>query len=169
MSLDSSCMEIKCEFKWTFTCLYIFFLDFIIFRGKWWKVIPCKIELVKRAAWKPRSPLVRHIKSKGEICENVQSGLQLFRAYRDDVICFHKTQFKFGPAIQELQQSASVETSCIPDFRTLEGMLHQIPANHSLESGPSQFSLVPPPEASLLSVLRALQRLHSGLEGLKGE
>lgn len=69
-------------------------------------------------------------KSKGE---NVPLGLQLFRrACRNDVICFYKTQFKFVPAFQELQQSASVETSCIPYFRTLECLLHQNPANHGV-------------------------------------
>lgn len=46
--------------------------------------------------------------------ENVPLGLQLFRVCRNDVICFYKTQFKVVPAFQELQQSASVETSCIP-------------------------------------------------------
>lgn len=66
MSLDNSSVEIKCKFKWTFTGLYIFFLDFIIFRGKWWKVIPCKIWPVKTCSIKTWSPALRHIKSKGE-------------------------------------------------------------------------------------------------------
>lgn len=64
--------------------------------------------------------------------ENIPLGLQLFRICRNDVICFYKTQFKFVPAYQELQQGASVQTSCIPYFRTTECVLHQNPANRSV-------------------------------------
>lgn len=89
---------------------------------------------------KPRSQT--HKEQRGK-WENVPLGLQLFRVCRNDVICFYKTQFKFVPAFQELQQSASVETSCRPYFRTLEYMLHQNPANWRVWSCPPQFSLCP--------------------------
>lgn len=76
--------------------------------------------------------------------ENVPPRLQLFRVCRNDVICFYKTQFEVVPAFQELQRSASVETSCIPYFRALEYMLHQIPTNRRVWSCPPRFSPAPP-------------------------
>lgn len=94
-------------------------------------------------------------KSKGE---NVPLGLQLFRSVQEWCHCFYKTQFKFVPAFQELQQSASVETSCIPYFRTLECLLHQNPANRGgVQACPPQFSFASPPEVSVCAArLRSL-------------
>lgn len=82
---------------------------------------------------KTLKPCSQTHKEQREKWENVPRGLKLFRLCRNDVICFYKTQFKFVPSFQELQQSASVETSCIPYFRTLECLLHQNPTNHSWE------------------------------------
>lgn len=78
-----------------------------------------------------RSCSQTHKEQRGK-WENVPLGLQRFRVCRNDVICFYKAQFKFVPAFQELQQSASVETFCIPYFRSLECVLHQNPTNRSV-------------------------------------
>lgn len=43
--------------------------------------------------------------------EKTSHRLQRLSLCRDDVICFHKTRFKFVPAFPELQRGASVETS----------------------------------------------------------
>jgi len=121
----------KCEFKRTFTCASIFSSRILLFlEASDERLFPARFSQWNVLIKNPKPCSGTQKRAKGE---NVPLGLQLFRrACRNDVICFYKTQFKFVPAFQELQQSASVETSCIPYFRTLECLLHQNPANRGV-------------------------------------
>lgn len=139
---DNSHMEMKCDLKWMCTCLSLLFPFFILFIFIFFFGQASDDRLFserfsqENAQQTNQNPAVRHRKSEGGKWRKHPIGLQLLSVCRDDVICFHKTRFKFVPASPELQRRASVETSADYISGVRECALHQNPTNSKGEPCP---------------------------------
>lgn len=96
---------------------------------------------MKRIGWKPEPPQSDTERAKEKNGGKYPIGLQRLSVCRNDVICFHKTQFKFVPAFPELQRWASVETSADYISGVRECALHQNPTNSRGGALPSLASI----------------------------